>query len=131
MKTQKIIASLLTSIALLSPVAPLMVYADDVSTIPQNAALADIYQDATPSDSMTSTQIVSQFAKDNGISLSAAATELGINLRVRDLKTYRTLSIQFTVTSTYKPTLLFYCQISESGLFHGIMKILNVNMNRT
>jgi hypothetical protein len=44
--------------------------------------------------------------------------------------TYRTLSQQFTVTPSYKPTMRFYCQTSESGLFHGILKIMNVQMIR-
>lgn len=44
--------------------------------------------------------------------------------------TYRSISAQFTVTSSYKPTLRFYCSTSEGGGYWGITKILNVSMNR-
>lgn len=47
------------------------------------------------------------------------------------LASYRTMSSQFTVTSSYKPTLKFYCQTDESGSFRAIKKILNVSMDRS
>lgn len=44
--------------------------------------------------------------------------------------TYRTVEVQFKVTETYKPCLRFYCETTEGGYFWGIVKILNISMNR-
>lgn len=43
---------------------------------------------------------------------------------------YRSITDQFTVTSTYKPYVKFYCETSEGTYYWGILEILNVGMDR-
>lgn len=90
---------------------------------------------AEVSDILTFEEITKEISKDFGISLAEAenmVVENNANKSISSARaaTYRTLSQQFTVTTTYKPTMRFYCQTSESGLFHGILEILSVNMVR-
>ncbi|WP_427337682.1 hypothetical protein [Caloranaerobacter sp. DY30410] len=95
---------------------------------------------------LTFEELVERIAKDNNISKLEATNEIirnyaknkiGINsLSTNNLKalmsnkTYRVISSRFTVTSVYKPSLVFYCETSEGGSFWGIVKILYVGMNR-
>lgn len=44
--------------------------------------------------------------------------------------TFRTFSDRVDVNDNYRPSVKFYCQTSEGGGFLGIVKILNVGMNR-
>ncbi|MEK4948737.1 hypothetical protein [Carnobacterium sp. FSL W8-0810] len=87
------------------------------------------------SEILTFEEITEEIASDLEISITEAQ-ELVVDNSVTQSRmsaqaaTYRTLSQQFTVTSSYKPTMRFYCQTSESGSFHGILKIMNVNMIR-
>ena len=83
-----------------------------------------IARDNQISKAQAANQVISGFASKNSNSLNLTAKA------VASRATYRTVSSYFTVTSEYKPTMRFYCETSESGSFHGIVKILNVNMNR-
>lgn len=125
----------------------------------QNEGLIDINssdQDTVVSDVLTFNQVVEQISDEQGISETQAAREIISNTQnpmvknssnaitkglVRTMATsqavaatsatYRTINTRFTVTSTYKPSLNFYCQTNEGGTsFRAIKKILNVSMNR-
>ncbi|OPJ56084.1 hypothetical protein [Alkalithermobacter paradoxus] len=94
------------------------------------------------SEALTFEEIVEMIAVDNNISLAEAEKQVieSFNKNNNFLfnkssispynATYRTVSSSFTVTSEYKPSLKFYCQTSEGGYFWGIVKILNVGMDR-
>ena len=43
---------------------------------------------------------------------------------------YITISSQFTVKSTYKPSIKFYCYVSKSNYFGNIIEILKVSLDR-
>lgn len=82
---------------------------------------------------MTFDELASEYAADTGISLKKAKEELNPGIQLFSSKvdnTYRTISCSLHVSSSYKPTLRYYCQTTESGSFHGIKKILSINMNR-
>lgn len=87
------------------------------------------------SNVLTFEEITKEISKDLEISLTDAENMVLQNSTSKSVAsvkaaTFRTLSQQFTVTSTYKPTMKFYCETSESGLYHGVLKILTVNMIR-
>lgn len=99
----------------------------------------DIGEDTEMSEVLTFDEIVKEIAKANNISESEARSHVLSTFendgnRLSSISpqaaTYRTFSSSFTVMSTYKPTLNFYCQTSEGGGYIGIVKILNVSMNR-
>ena len=92
------------------------VFADDTNTI--------------VSETMTAQQLVNQYATDYDITLEQASDLLGINLYERSSQTYRTISTQITVTNSYKPSISFYCETSEYGTYHGIIRILRTEINR-
>lgn len=83
----------------------------------------------------TAFQLTESYSKDNGVTFDQAARYLGFSaaqLYGRAASyTYRTFSSQFTVTSSYKPSVTFYCKTEESGGFRGIVTILTVQMNRS
>ena len=84
------------------------------------------------SDVMTYDEIVQEIATDSKISMEEAKEIVGPQSISKSGKaiTYRTLSKLVTVTSSYKPTIKWYCQTDESGSFHGIVKIVNSTLNR-
>lgn len=100
-------------------------------------------RDVVVKDNLTFDEIVAEIANDQNISLNEAAKLLDGNsgnnlLRKNGLSTlaaatsatYATLTKQITVKSSYKPELKFYCEVSTSGSFHGIVKIKTFYMNR-
>lgn len=102
------------------------------------------------SEVLTFDELVKRISIDNGISEFEAANQV-IKSRNSDklrssststlassetivspyAATYRTISAPFTVKTEYKPQLRFYCETSEGGGYWGIVKILNVGMNRS
>ncbi|MGN7300339.1 hypothetical protein [Ferdinandcohnia sp. SAFN-114] len=99
------------------------------------------------SEVLTFDELVNEISINEGITKSEAANQIkasfapnqskfGSSLSASSLDavvtaaTYRTISAQFTVNSFYKPSLRFYVQTSEGGGYWGIVKILNVGMNR-
>jgi hypothetical protein len=88
------------------------------------------------SDVMTFEELAQQLAKDNSITTDEAVKNLTKSITkngqtISPYATYRTLSGSFTVTSTYKPQVKFYCETNEGGgSFRAIVKILNVGMDR-
>jgi hypothetical protein len=86
---------------------------------------------------LTYDEIVDQIAKDNAISKDEATTLVKSNFSknsvvLAETATYRTLSETVPIWSNYQPTIRFYCETSEDsdGDFHGILRILNVSLNR-
>lgn len=79
---------------------------------------------------MNAQQLVNQYATDYGITSEQASELLGINIYERSSQTYRTISTRVTVTNSYKPSISFYCEISEYGSYHGIIRILKAEINR-
>lgn len=93
-------------------------------------------ENASISKPMTFEQLVHQYASDSGITYEEAKKifnyypESSISL-YSDTKTYNTITTTLNVSNNYKPSLRYYCMTSEyKGGWHGIVKILAVNMNR-
>lgn len=103
------------------------------------------------SEVLTFDELVNEISVNEGISKKKAAEQIKASMNsnssnsksdstllasssdavTAESATYRSISAQFTVTSSYKPTLRFYCSTSEGGGYWGITKILNVSMNRS
>lgn len=88
------------------------------------------------SEPMTLEQLVHQYASDSGITYEKAKRifnyypESNISL-YSDTNTYNTVYTTLNISNDYKPTLRYYCMTSEyKGGWHGIIKILVVNINR-
>lgn len=96
----------------------------------------------TESKVLTFDEMVAVMVKDKGITAEEATNLIvnGGNTASRmtqeakeaaaRLATYRTLSSQINAWTNYKPTLKFYCETSEGGSFHGIVKVLNTSLDR-
>lgn len=75
-------------------------------------------------------EIVTELAEDEEISYQEAAKLIGsqdANLKSGNA-TYRTFTTTVTVTSSYKPSLKFYCRTSENGDSYSIVSINNVTL---
>lgn len=77
------------------------------------------------SKAMTFEQMIEQIAEDYEISTDEAQQRIGysdlmVQRAIQSKATYRTLSQMFTVNASYKPTMRFYCETSESGNFRAI-----------
>jgi hypothetical protein len=149
MKTKKILVSCCLVAGLVST-SSLTTFAKEGSSVSSQKEANGIInlenvkenKDTVISDVLTFSEITEQIAIDEGISKTEAANRIitqqqkTSNLSARSATqvavaaTYRTISSSFSVTSTYKPSVRFYCQTSEGGGFRGIVKILNVNLNR-
>ncbi|NRD77370.1 hypothetical protein HPT25_07635 [Bacillus sp. BRMEA1] len=97
-----------------------------------------ISKDNNISKSEAANLVISNFQKSNGTTKAPASAGTMSNttasapaVQSAQLATYRSLSTTFTVTSVYKPSVNFYCQTDEGGYFRGIVKILNISMNRS
>jgi hypothetical protein len=104
--------------------------------VPNIATISDESEDLIISDVMTFEEMVDQVSEDFGISTKEAQEKLGYSdAKARSARAaraqYRTISSQFTSTSTFKPTMRFYCETTESGGFRAIKKVLQVNMIRS
>ncbi len=93
--------------------------------------------DAEVSDLMTFDELVEQYAEDSGVTIDEARASFyaSMGTDANSIKRtasaqYRTLSDTLNVTTTYKPKINFYCEVSEGGGYASIKKVLNVNMNR-
>lgn len=140
MKKKSIVVLSLVSVLYLSP---LMLDTVKAEKLHSNINIAEQVLDTNDmimSEPMTFEELAEVYSSDHDVSLEEAYEHLGSNLLSQTernsispmaIRKFRTLKKRFTVTSTYKPELNFYCQTSEStGSFRGIIKILNVNMNR-
>jgi len=92
---------------------------ENESWIPYDVALKDMVENGN---------IPSQKAKEILSTRETKETRSGTLVRAN---TYRTLTKTVTVTSAYKPTINWYCSTSESGNYHGIVKILRTSLNRS
>lgn len=85
--------------------------------------------DIEVSEVLTFEEVVNEFTKDNGVSISEARMQF---LSAKGYAaTYRTLTSRFTVTSSYRPALKYYVETSEGGGFWGIIEVKNVSMDRS
>lgn len=87
-----------------------------------------ISKDSNISKKEAADHIISTFKQSNSNSMQSLSTSEASAQAAA--ATYRTLTSSFAVDNVYKPALNFYCQTSEYGSFRGIVKILNVDMNR-
>ncbi len=102
-------------------------------------------EDTVVSDVMTYEEVLQDYANDNGVDIEQAKQcirnndmrKASIKMKTyntvsaqRAMATYRTVTVTFKVTETYRPQLKFYCRTSESSTMWGIYEILNVSMNR-
>lgn len=86
------------------------------------------------SEVMTYDQVVEVIAKDNRISIEEAKLQMPLPTSRSALgalsATYRTVAKQVEITPWYKIQMRFYCETSEGGGYWGIVRILNVSMDR-
>ncbi|SJP47579.1 hypothetical protein [Clostridioides difficile] len=92
-------------------------------------------ENITVSEPMTYDEIANQLAKDKGITLLEAKTELGYKNPIKARAAgngayYRTFGATVTVNSGYKVGVNFYCSTQEWGNRIGIVEVLSVSMNR-
>lgn len=83
------------------------------------------------SDVYTYDEFVELMSKDLNISIEESKKIIGEN-RTRDGKerTFRNFYATVSVNSVFKPVINFYCDTSEYGNYCGIVKVLNVSLNR-
>lgn len=140
---KKFIVGSLVTVTLLGTLGTVSVSADTTNQSSKTMQLNETMltnqtgnnQEQVVSPVMSFEEMVNQVARDFNISTSEAQAQLGFSeaeaaRAVRAEFTYRTLSSMFTVNSSYKPTMRFYCQTTEGGGFRAIKKILQVNMIR-
>jgi len=83
------------------------------------------------SNPMTFEEMVAEYAKSSDLTYEEALELLPAPVETRAAPiTYRTLKVTLDVTDTYKPTLEFYFQTSESGNYQGILSVYSVQLNR-
>lgn len=140
---KKIIVGSLISLAVLGTLSTVPVSAEVTEKaettsnirLKENILDDSVFSNQGVSNVMSFKEMVNQVANDFSITVPEARERLGYSeaeaeKATKGNYTYRTMSSQFTVNSLYKPTMRFYCQTSESGLFRAIIKILEVNMIR-
>lgn len=121
---------------------------DENKTLDKNSlsGCIDLGDEGTvTSEVLTFDELIEIIAQDNKISETEAANliakqysdnnhnnknQKSTNLKSLRSSTFRTVTSRFTVTDVYKPSLKFYCETSECISTWGILKILNVTMNR-
>lgn len=79
---------------------------------------------------LTYDELVNEVVKNEGISFEDAKKFLGINDKLRNGQYYRTYTYTVSVTSAYKPSVVFYCKTSEWNNYRGILSVLNTSLNR-
>ncbi|ENZ5566351.1 hypothetical protein ACTPIS_000826 [Enterococcus hirae] len=90
---------------------------------------------ATFSKVMTYDQMIEQLTNDLQLSSTKARQKLESSDKIvhtvtRNRAIFRVLSHTVTVNKTYKPTMRFYCETSESGHFRAIKRIVAINLVR-
>lgn len=158
MKKNKILTSLALALSMIV-VSGTTVFATDSSIAPtisnsvfnENLSGTASLNDSTSivSEALTFDEIVSEIAKDNNISEEEAALQVESSFQTSPdgtsrisraqaalearASTYHTISSTVTVTSTYKPTVKFYCLTDTwpGSSFRAIEKILNISLDRS
>lgn len=98
--------------------------------------LANLSEDIFMSEVMTYDEMVNELSINENISLDEVKGLVDMETMkeaedgVRVSPTYRVLSTSVTVTSLYKPTINWYCETSEDDDFQGVLRILNVSLDR-
>lgn len=80
---------------------------------------------------MTYDELINEVIKNENLSVEEAKKFLGINDMLRNGDYYRTYTYRVQVTSSYKPTIVFYCKTSEWNNYRGIISVLNTSLNRS
>lgn len=125
---------ILSSIALgviITNFTPLQANASTIesNTIKSSISIND--ENVVESKILTYDELVNEVVKNEGLSVEDAKKFLGITGKERNGQYYRTYTGEVTVTSTYKPSVVFYCKTSEWNNFRGILSILNSSLNRS
>jgi hypothetical protein len=113
---------------------------NNVQTIDLEKGFENLSDDIVVSEVLTFDELVSRMAKNQGITEDEASSIIINNYGTDNnstargvmeakLASYRTLSKTLEGYNGYKPSLEFYCETSEGGSFHGIIKILNTSLN--
>ncbi len=99
-----------------------------VSENPDDIQISDIQV----SDIMTFEEMVERYAQVGEISYEEALKAFPARgaFQLYGYDSYRTVSVSVDVSSIYRPTLEFYCQISVGDGVWGITSIYSVQMNR-
>lgn len=124
---------------------------EEKSLVGETSGFLDLKNpDVVVKGNLTFDELAAEIANDQNISLSEAKKSLNednnrnnlfqqnssnpllINslMDTRAIPEYATITKKINITSTYKPSLKFYCQVDTSGSFHGIQKIKQFYMNR-
>ncbi|WP_088043042.1 hypothetical protein [Bacillus sp. EAC] len=92
------------------------------------------------SEVLTFDELAKQISEDNGISQFEAANQIMKSYNSNKSRsaesvsplaaTFRTIGQTISVKSNYNPTVNFYCETSEGGGYWGIVKILNISIDR-
>ena len=80
---------------------------------------------------LTYDELINEVIKNENLSVEEAKKFLGINDMLRNGDYYRTYKYRVQVTSSYKPTIVFYCKTSEWNNYRGIISVLNTSLNRS
>ncbi|WP_300903037.1 hypothetical protein [uncultured Clostridium sp.] len=80
---------------------------------------------------LTYDELINEVIKNENLSVEEAKKFLRINDMLRNGDYYRTYTYRVQVTSSYKPTIVFYCKTSEWNNYRGIISVLNTSLNRS
>lgn len=106
---------------------PTVVHANDFDSA-QKFSITD--DDVIASDPLSYDQLVQRVMLNEQLSKNEAIQFLNIGPQQRNGTYFREYTYTVTVTSTYKPAVIFYCQTSEWDTYRGILKVLNTSLRR-
>ncbi|WP_342541945.1 hypothetical protein MHH33_12830 [Paenisporosarcina sp. FSL H8-0542] len=148
---KKILFVCLVGIFVLGGLSPTTLAAGNENNAGLNGAFDpnNLPENVTASEVMTYDEMITTMAKDMDITKEEAikiAPAKDKSVRQSTLTsdssnavaaaaTYRTFTVYLqefnnSYDGYYQPSLRFYCETSESGSFHGIVKIINTTLNR-
>lgn len=125
----KIFISVCLCILLVCACAGNVFAAEAASSISTNSVVLTS-EDIEISEPMTYEETLRFYAEKNNTTIEEATRILGGNSRAAKSQTTRVLTTRVEVTSSYKPTIDFYCYINTDGHYWGITSIYSVQLNR-
>ena len=72
---------------------------------------------------LTYDELIQEVMKNENLTETEAKQFIGVSEENSGRATYRIYKASVTVTSTYKPQVVFYCETSESGDNRGILSL--------
>ena len=78
---------------------------------------------------LTYDELIQEVMKNENLTETEAKQFIGVSEENSGRATYRIYKASVTVTSTYKPQVVFYCETSESGDNRGILSLLNTSLS--